>query len=120
MTDLFAKILCGLAVLCLLGAGANAASAGASAAASVFVLPVEGAIDKSMLFVFRRAFREVEKLKPQAVILELNTPGGVIGSLAGRAPPRPPPASLPVALSPRERAPARPMSSADRRTRRAA
>ncbi len=43
---------------------------------SVFVLPVHGAIDKGMLMVFRRAFREVSRLKPSAVILELDTPGG--------------------------------------------
>jgi len=43
---------------------------------SVFVLPVHGAIDKGMLMVFRRAFREVNKLKPDAVVLELDTPGG--------------------------------------------
>ena len=80
MTDLFAKILCGLAVLGLFGAGAGAkaAAAGASDAQNVFVLPVAGAIDKGMLFVFRRAFRDVEKLKPQAVILELDTPGGAL------------------------------------------
>lgn len=43
---------------------------------TVFVLPVSDPIDKSMLFVFRRAFRQVEELQPRAVILELDTPGG--------------------------------------------
>lgn len=42
----------------------------------VFVLPVKGPIDKGMLMVLRRAFREAASLKPSAVLLELNTPGG--------------------------------------------
>jgi len=42
----------------------------------VFVLPIEGAIDKGMLYVFRRAFREAKAAKPAAIIIDLNTPGG--------------------------------------------
>lgn len=42
----------------------------------VFVLPINGPIDKSLLFVFRRAFKQVESMKPQAIIIELETPGG--------------------------------------------
>ncbi|MFA6815713.1 MAG: NfeD family protein [Lentisphaeria bacterium] len=45
---------------------------------TVFVLPIKGAINKSMLFVFRRAFREAETLQPAAIILEMNTPGGAL------------------------------------------
>lgn len=44
----------------------------------VFVLPVSGPIDKAMLFVFRRAFREAASIKPSAVIVELDTPGGAL------------------------------------------
>lgn len=43
---------------------------------AVFVLPLHGPIDKSLMIVFRRAFREVERLAPAAVILDINTPGG--------------------------------------------
>jgi len=43
---------------------------------TVFVLPIHGPIDKGMLFVFRRAFRQVESVKPEAIILDINTPGG--------------------------------------------
>jgi len=42
----------------------------------VFVLPVKGTIDQSMLYIFRRAFREIERMQPDAVIVELDTPGG--------------------------------------------
>ena len=42
----------------------------------VFVLPIKGVIDKSMLFIFRRAFREAENRNPRAIILDLDTPGG--------------------------------------------
>jgi membrane-bound serine protease (ClpP class) len=44
----------------------------------VFVLPIEGPIDKGMLYVFRRAFTEAERAKPDAIIIELNTPGGAL------------------------------------------
>ena len=43
---------------------------------NVYVLPVKGPIDKSMLFVFRRAFREAKTMQPDAVIIDLDTPGG--------------------------------------------
>lgn len=76
MNKFFAPIRYVLAFLGLFACTFSSIAAGAGDSQSVFVLPVEGAIDKGMLFVFRRAFREVEKLKPEAVILELNTPGG--------------------------------------------
>ncbi len=57
-------------------AQASGAPADPAAGKAVFVLPVKGAIDQSMLYVFRRAFREIERLAPAAVILELDTPGG--------------------------------------------
>jgi membrane-bound serine protease (ClpP class) len=56
----------------------SAEALGGSLPQRVFVLPVDGAIDKSMLYVFRRAFREAASIKPSAVILELNTPGGAL------------------------------------------
>ena len=37
---------------------------------------MKGTIDQSMLYIFRRAFRDIENLKPDAVVLELDTPGG--------------------------------------------
>ncbi|MDT8391447.1 MAG: NfeD family protein [Lentisphaeria bacterium] len=43
---------------------------------TVFVLPLDGPIDKSLMMVFRRAFREVERIQPDALILVVNTPGG--------------------------------------------
>ena len=67
----FSLVICSFLLLVAgMTAGAEAVSG------KVFVLPVQGAIDKGMLMVFRRAFREVGKLKPDAVILELDTPGG--------------------------------------------
>lgn len=58
-------------------AAVASSSAGAAAESrSVFVLPVHGTIDQSMLYVFRRAFREIERTRPNAVILDLDTPGG--------------------------------------------
>ena len=48
------------------------------AAESVYVLPIEGDIDDGMLCILRRAFREIDELKPAVVVVELNTPGGSI------------------------------------------
>lgn len=71
------------AMLLLLGVNLSRAETAVSAAdpnppPRVFVLPVTGPIDKSMLYVFRRAFQEAASIKPNAVIMELNTPGGAL------------------------------------------
>mgnify|MGYP006283671401 CR=1 FL=1 len=47
-----------------------------AAAAEAYVLPIKGPIDKTMLYVFRRAFKQVESAEPDALVLELDTPGG--------------------------------------------
>lgn len=46
------------------------------AQSSVYILPIKGPIDKSMLMIFRRAFREIKKNQAKAVILKIDTPGG--------------------------------------------
>ena len=50
--------------------------ASAAETPTVHVIPVEGPIDKALLYVMRRAFRETRAAAPDAVILELETPGG--------------------------------------------
>lgn len=77
MTKIFRHWLL-FVLFCVLPGPVQAGGAADTDAGSVFVLPVSGPIDKSMLYVFRRAFREVEKLQPKAVILELDTPGGAL------------------------------------------
>lgn len=52
------------------------AAAAPTGTKTVFVLPVKGTIDQSMLYIFRRAFRDIKRLQPAAVILDLDTPGG--------------------------------------------
>lgn len=42
----------------------------------VYILPLQGPIDKSMLFIFRRAFEQIERENPAAVIIDMDTPGG--------------------------------------------
>lgn len=54
----------------------TAAQEAEGAGKKVFVLPIKGPIDKSMLFIFRRAFRLAKKTKPAAIIIDLDTPGG--------------------------------------------
>ena len=68
-----------LAVAAAACIGVRAGEVPASPARSggtVFVLPIKGPIDKGLLYVFRRAFGEVARLKPAAVVIELDTPGG--------------------------------------------
>ena len=54
----------------------STATVGSGVGKRVFVLPIHGPIDKTMLFVFRRAFREAEQTSPDAIIIDLDTPGG--------------------------------------------
>ncbi|MFO7820664.1 MAG: NfeD family protein [Lentisphaeria bacterium] len=49
---------------------------GAERAGKVVLLPIQGPIDKGLMILCRRAFREVEKLKPDAVIVGITTDGG--------------------------------------------
>ncbi|MBT3378247.1 MAG: nodulation protein NfeD [Lentisphaerae bacterium] len=75
----FPTILCALSIA-VLAAGLLPRSAVAEPASDatgkVFVLPIQGPIDKSMLFIFRRAFRLAKKTQPEAIIIDLDTPGG--------------------------------------------
>ncbi|MDX9982060.1 MAG: hypothetical protein RBU25_18705, partial [Lentisphaeria bacterium] len=65
-----------LTVAMLMGLAAAVAAESAPAGKRVYVLPIKGPIDKSMLIVFRRAFREAERTRPDAIVIELDTPGG--------------------------------------------
>ncbi|MFA5206997.1 MAG: hypothetical protein WC708_21555, partial [Lentisphaeria bacterium] len=67
----------GLAAVFSAGA-APAAAPGAVAATArpVLVVPVHGPVDKSLLMSLRRAFRQADELAPQAVVLDMDTPGG--------------------------------------------
>ncbi len=42
----------------------------------VYVLPLQGPIDQSLMILFRRAFREIERIEPDLLIIEIDTPGG--------------------------------------------
>ncbi len=73
-------LVAGCALLLLQGASPAAAPnvLAAGKGRSVFVLPIHGPIDKSLLFVFRRAFRQERETRPAAIIVDLNTPGGAL------------------------------------------
>lgn len=47
-----------------------------SGGGQVFVLPLKGGIDQSLMILFRRAFREVERAQPDAIVIDIDTPGG--------------------------------------------
>ncbi len=42
----------------------------------VYVLPLDGQIDQGLMILFRRAFREIEEVRPDLLIIEIDTPGG--------------------------------------------
>jgi len=46
----------------------------------VYVIPVEGTVDASLLRYLQRAFAVAEASKAEAIILEINTPGGLLSS----------------------------------------
>lgn len=43
---------------------------------TVFILPLRTQIDKGLMAVFRRAFKEAERTNPDAIIIDMDTPGG--------------------------------------------
>ncbi len=71
-----------LAMLCLSAVAAVRAADQPAVAASegrdlkVYVLPLRGAIDQGLMILYRRAFRELEAVRPDLLIIEIDTPGG--------------------------------------------
>ncbi|MCK5803164.1 MAG: nodulation protein NfeD [Lentisphaeria bacterium] len=43
---------------------------------TVYVFPIKGAIGKTTLYMFRRAYKDVKRSNPAALIIEMDTPGG--------------------------------------------
>ncbi len=43
-----------------------------------YVIPIEGPIEKSLLYVFRRGLQEAERHEADAVIFDMDTPGGAV------------------------------------------
>ncbi|OPZ25057.1 MAG: hypothetical protein BWZ02_02622 [Lentisphaerae bacterium ADurb.BinA184] len=74
-----ARLALALGLVAVLPAVAGAAAErvpAEPAGRTVYVLPVHGPIDKAMMILFRRAFRDVKALAPDAVVLDIDTPGG--------------------------------------------
>lgn len=65
-----------LTTVLLMGLATVSAAEPVPSGKRVYVLPISGPIDKGMLIVFRRAFREAERTRPDAIVIELDTPGG--------------------------------------------
>jgi membrane-bound serine protease (ClpP class) len=54
----------------------GSAASSESSSKTVFVLPLQGAIDQALMILYRRAFSEVEEMKPDLVVIDIDTPGG--------------------------------------------
>ena len=46
----------------------------------IYVIPVKGIIDKGMAAFVTRAIREAEQVQAKALVIEIDTPGGEVGS----------------------------------------
>jgi membrane-bound serine protease (ClpP class) len=56
------------------------ASKRAEGQAPVYVIPIDGPIEKALVYVIRRGVREAETMKAGAIILDMNTPGGAVSA----------------------------------------
>ncbi|MDD8052399.1 MAG: NfeD family protein [Verrucomicrobiota bacterium] len=56
------------------------ASQRAQGDAPVLVIPVQGPIEKALVYVLRRGVKEAEQMKASAIILDMDTPGGAVNA----------------------------------------
>jgi membrane-bound serine protease (ClpP class) len=47
---------------------------------TVYIIPIEGVIDNALLYVIRRGLNEAEEAQADAIIFDMNTPGGRLDS----------------------------------------
>jgi membrane-bound serine protease (ClpP class) len=72
-----------VALLCLLAGSLSAWAQGASAApqGEVVVVPIHGVIDEGMAHLVARAVEQAKDERARAVVLDVNTPGGLVASM---------------------------------------
>jgi len=75
-----AAMLCGLAGLGGAGARALAAAAQAPAGREIVVVPIEGTVDEGMAHLVERAVAKADADGAEALVLDVNTPGGLVAS----------------------------------------
>ncbi|MEI6148032.1 MAG: NfeD family protein [bacterium] len=70
--------------ICLTLLGFPSAPVGAvpppESSGTVYIIPIEGVIDNALLYVIRRGLNEAEKAQADAIIFDMNTPGGRLDS----------------------------------------
>lgn len=71
-----------IVLLSILSVPAKPSGASPGDTEKVYVVPLAGAVEKGLHRYLERSFSEAEKNGASAIILELNTPGGVIDSAA--------------------------------------
>ncbi len=71
-----------LALVCLLAGGGSAWAQAASAAprGGVIVIPITGTIDEGMAHLVERAVAEAKEQHARAIVLDVNTPGGLVAA----------------------------------------
>jgi len=75
------RLVCGLAVLGgLAGAFAGALAAPPSPSGEVIVVPIEGTVDEGMAHVVQRAVALANADRAAGLVLDVNTPGGLVAS----------------------------------------
>lgn len=77
------KILCLFVLLFLINGSLPAKDESPNTKISnskVIIVPIEGAISSPQLYILRRAIREAETQQIDAILLEMNTPGGALNT----------------------------------------
>jgi len=73
-------VLCCVAMLCGLAGLAGAAATPASAGHQIIVVPIEGTVDEGMAHLVERAVARADAEGAEALVLDVNTPGGLVAS----------------------------------------
>ena len=73
-------VLCCVAMLCGLAGLAGAAATPASAGHPIIVVPIEGTVDEGMAHLVERAVARADAEGAEALVLDVNTPGGLVAS----------------------------------------
>lgn len=71
------RLICALSMIaCLVGIFGPAVGCSAEQEGVTYIIPIEGTIEKALLYVIRRGIQQAEKEKADALIIVIDTPGG--------------------------------------------
>ena len=71
-------VFCALALL--VGGVGLAFAAAPTSGGGVLIVPISGTVDEGMAHLVQRAVREAESAHASALVLDINTPGGLVSA----------------------------------------